>query len=266
MQQKTRSFVYAAILASLATAGLAGCGGNGSNPVPAAGTIQAAGGATTLELTTSTAIPASTDDTVITTDGVETVIPASEEEIPADEEYAVLPEDTAFLAGTETGLALTRGASFYGTITGPGVNNLNVTKHLTTSGRLKKRMAFRRGTWRIRLHDITIRSSNNETLDIADMYIRFTVKSKSLTSFPRTVAGVFPLNGGTLTDTDFVNMSLNSYYRGGNTSLYLDNGTSTLSKSVKVGNNGRVGFQDLTDSGTFVVPDSGLVEVSVILP
>lgn len=254
---------------SSALAAVVGCGGNGSNPASVQA-VAVKGGITTLVKTDAPAVPASTTGTpteyTTTLGGVtKTVtIPASSDAFPASTPIAILPENVPIISGEFAARApgdveITR-FSNSGAATAT-TSFSNIVSSTNGSIVLTKPLGLLPGEYYGTVDGpIYINGSGGKRLTVGSFGFRFSVSATGACSFPTSISGVLPVNGG---HTGSGNISVTvsgSGLAGGSTSLDLTlSATTSVNQSGFYDSNNKFTFK--STQGGFRVPNSGVLTV-----
>lgn len=259
-----------AVASVLAT--VVGCGGNGSNPTSVQA-VAVSGGIATLRKTDTPAVAANTTGTpteyTTSINGVTktVVIPASGEAFPAGTPIAVFPDNVPILSGELAARAP-------GDVLIIRFSDANAPKTETkfssivssTNGSivLTKPLGLLPGSYQgIVEGPVDINGEGGKRLTVGTFKFQFEVNAQGVCSFPTTISGVLPVNGGH-TGSGNISMSM----AGGSELVGGDGGLSIqitenqeVQESSKYNSESRVTFK--SNKGGFRVPKAGVEVVSV---
>lgn len=256
--------IFGLIAAALMMGAIAGCGGGGSNPTVIDDNVQVNGGIPTDEGTSSESIAAGAQQSVdITVNGntyTDVVVAPVTQNVPANTPLAVFPANVPIISNMNLGAGITRDPGQL-IINGQVISGVTVDdqgrlsdpiafapSEYTTSGRYS--VSFD-GPWNI--------TSGNRTLTVGQFVVDFEVNADAATSFPATITGKLPTNGGsTLDGESFVSFTVNPAFANSSARLTIDKSNGLISKRIEVpGTSGT--FSDLfAGGGNATIPAGGV--------
>lgn len=257
--------------------GLLGCGGGGTDN-GGGDSIELSGGLTTLIKTDTPAIPATTTEegtptTYTTTIGgvTKTIsIVATPTAFPAGTPIAVLPDAIPIINGSFT--------------RAPGdlvVTCFDAMRVKTTKTKYSKIVTASNGNLVIN-HPIGLTpgqyygsvegpiyfaAANGKTLTVGSMGFLFEVDAKGVCSFPTSISGSLPANGGSTKPSNIkVVTTSNTKFAGGAAGLILESDNFYMTMGAFVGTDGKCTFK--SSNGGFTVPAGGIgtVQFSIYGP
>jgi hypothetical protein len=257
---------FGLIAAALMMGAVAGCGGGGDNPTVIDDNVTVNGGIATDEGTSTESIAAGASQTIdITVNGntlTDVVVAPTTSNVPAGTPLAVFPANVPIISNLTLGAGLTRDP-------GQVIVNGEVVPGITvdSQGRLSGYLAFAPsdyhtnnryevrfdGPWNIR--------AGNRTLTVGEFRVGFEVNNQGGSSFPRTITGKLPSNGGsTLDGESFVSFTVDGAFSGNLARLSVLKSNGNISKSIEVpGTSGT--FSDLFEAGGNANIPAGGVDV-----
>lgn len=263
--------IYGLIAAALMTGAIAGCGGGGSNPATVPNNVSVNGGIPTDEgIATDAngdpvAIAAGSEQTVnLIVNGQSrsnvTVAPVSQN-VPAGTDLAVFPANVPIISNMRlNGLNVSRDP-------GQLIINGQVIEGVTVDdqGRLSEPIAFapseytQSGRYTVDFDGPWTIAAGNERLDVGHFVVGFEVNQDGASSFPATITGKLPTNGGsTLDGVSFVTFTVNPAFANSTARLTIGKSNGDISKTIDVtGNSGT--FSDLfVTGGNATIPAGGV--------
>jgi hypothetical protein len=258
---------FGLIAAALMMGAVAGCGGGGDNPTVIEDNVQVNGGIPTDKGTSTETIAAGTQQTVdITVNGntySDVVVAPVTQAVPANTPLAVFPANVPIIENLTLGAGITRAP-------GQLIINNQVIEGVTvdSQGRLSNPIAFapseytQTGRYEARFDGSWNISAGNRTLTIGQFIVDFEVNDDAATSFPRTLTGQLPTNGGsTLDGESFVTFTVDQAFANSDARLTIEKSNGNISKRIDV--NGTSGtFSDLfAGGGNATIPAGGVETV-----
>lgn len=255
---------FGLIAAALMMGALAGCGGGGDNPTVVDDNVTVNGGIPTDEGTSTEAITSGGQQTATLTVNGQTlsdvVVAPVTQTVPANTPLVVFPANVPIISNLSLGAGVTRD---------PGqliVNGQVITGVTVDSqGRLSEPIAFAPseyttenrytvsfdGPWNIR--------AGNRELTVGQFIVSFQVDNQGNSSFPRTITGKLPSNGGsTLDGESFVTFTVSDAFANSTARLTIEKSNGDISKRIEVaGTSGT--FSDLfAGGGNATIPAGGV--------
>lgn len=257
---------FGLIAAALMMGAVAGCGGGGDNPNVIDDNVAVNGGIPTDTGTSTEAITAGGQTTATLTVNGQTysdvVVAPVTQNVPANTPLVVFPANVPIISNLSLGAGVTRDP-------GQLIINGQVIEGVTvdSQGRLSEPIAFAPttyvqqnrysvsfdGPWNIR--------AGNRELTIGQFIVDFQVDSEGNSSFPVTISGNLPTNGGSTRDGEsFVTATFSPAFSGSTATLRIDKSNGQIQKSLEVSGTS-VTFSDLFDAGGNANIPAGGVDV-----
>ncbi|MGV3617538.1 MAG: hypothetical protein ACO1SV_19605 [Fimbriimonas sp.] len=266
--------IFGLIATALMMGALAGCGGGGGNNPVLPDNVNVNGGIPTDEgqavdgsgqPITITAGAQRTVDLIVDGQTVRDVVVAPvTQNVPAGTSLAVFPANVPIIENLQlNGLAVTRDP-------GQLIINGTVIEGVTIddNGRLSDPIAFaptnyvQSGSYQADFDGPWSIVGGNRRLDVGQFTVIFQVDTQGNSSFPATISGRLPSNGGsTLDGESVVGFTISPAFAGGSARLTVEKSNGDLSKLVEVpGTSGS--FSDLNaQGGNPVIPANGVDRV-----
>lgn len=259
--------IFGLIAAALMMGALAGCGGGGSNPtttpdnvnvnggIPADPGVAVDGSGNPIALAANTSQSVS----VVINGQTFTNVPVAPvtQNVPAGTTLTVFPANVPIISNMRLGNAITRDP-------GQLIINGQVIEGVTVDdqGRLSSPIAFapsqytQQGEYTADFDGPWTIAAGNQALTVGMFSVTFQVDDEGNSSFPATITGKLPSNGGNTNDgVSFVTFTVSPAFANSTARLTLEKSNGDIAKTIEVpGTSGT--FSDLV--GNSVIPAGGV--------